>query len=119
MIALCLPRAIGKLLGRKPRDRDPADLRVAAGCAWLDQVRPGWVAEVSPDEIDINDPWLCVGGQLEGSCLAFRERHGLGLAEGQALGFYAYDGLDDAEWAALTAAWRRAVRARKGVAPCR
>lgn len=37
--------------------------RVAAGVAWLDQNRPGWVQRINLDTLDLGDPCQCVLGQ--------------------------------------------------------
>ena len=91
--------------------------RVAAGAAWLDEHRPGWVDRVDPVTLDLGDECHCVLGQEYGN--AFR-------APGEAVygpvspAFFADDELemvsDEVQFEALTEEWRRLILERRAAA---
>ena len=103
--------------------------RVAAGAAWLDENRPGWVERIDLQTLNLGDPCRCVLGQEYGSYgQAPDEPLGIGQPEDEiaaGLGFNAYilrgDYLADDfdftptvdEFIALTAEWRRLITARR------
>lgn len=98
-------------------------IRVEAGAALLDRIRPGWLDDIDLITLDLADPECCMLGQLYG-----KYRAGWPDAVISAeLGFFA-DGPDRearvAEYAQLTEAWRdlvltEAARRRAACCPCR
>jgi hypothetical protein len=106
--------------------------RVARGVALLDEKCPGWDQKINVKALDIEDPANCVIGQVykdSGIVGAF----GIGatnLVGKKAYGNdinapvlieHGFSGTrrpgDDNEFDALTAAWKRAIRARRAAAP--
>lgn len=47
-------------------EKHEVQARVAAGAAWLDRERPGWVGEINVLTLNIANPFTCVLGQLYG-----------------------------------------------------
>lgn len=91
--------------------------RVAAGAAWLDENRPGWLDRIFLNSLDVSDCALCVLGQVYG---------GWGNAPDGAK--YDDDDTDDylsparergfeqyvkEGYEALTAEWRRLIESRR------
>jgi hypothetical protein len=90
--------------------------RVAAGAAWLDQDEPGWDARIDLDRLDLSSGCRCILGQLDGGFGDGMEARSLSLVRAAQLGFTAdWDSPLDLrdEWAALTAAWRDLITARR------
>jgi len=94
------------------------DERVAAGAKWLDEHRPGWWQRIDLDTLNLGDPCQCVLGQLYGHFVYAPDEiwtNNLSFAGG----FNAEVGLrgdyDETvtEFAALTAAWRTLIQARR------
>jgi hypothetical protein len=114
------------------------ELRAAAarGAAWLDRVRDGWwesasyrasdrerIGGIELDDLDMGDPWQCVGGQLEGrwGTFCYEYQHALAEAVGGEdatfiLGLDSTWG-DDESYATLTEAWKGEIRRRRREAP--
>lgn len=93
--------------------------RVAGGMALLDERRPGWLREMAPQWLDIADCLDCTLGQVYGRYDDGMKALGLAGHDAAArLGFTctvgpsAPDEIAEAEFAALTAEWRRAIEAR-------
>lgn len=90
---------------------DTVNERVERGAALLDEKRPGWPEAVDLGRLNIRSTCDCIAGQLGG----FRETTqslGLyGVTEDVMHGFEADD--DDAEYAALTDAWRDLIQQRR------
>jgi hypothetical protein len=99
--------------------------RVQAGATWLDQHRPGWVADIDLDRLLLSSPCRCVLGQLYGSYYTApvdywqTSEYGFAaLAEDADLpdddaGLDAYEAGRDSEYAELDAAWRELIAARR------
>lgn len=111
--------------------------RVAAGAAFLDEREPGWLYRIDLARLDLHAPCKCVLGQLATDkhfdlgtwswseiCSVF----GISVFDPAAaqsdydLGFNAAWPLGDevtslADYAALTAEWRRYIEARRAGAP--
>jgi hypothetical protein len=99
--------------------------RVQAGAAWLDEHRPGWVADIDLDRLVLSSPCRCVLGQLYGSYynapIKYFDTSDYGfdtLAEDEDLpnddaGMDAYVAAIDGEYVELTAAWRDLIAARR------
>src|SRR4051794_29574206 len=64
----------------------PPAARVAAGAAWLDLHRPGWIGLVDVDLLQLDDPEECVLGQVFGD---YRRVDLLTLGEAIEYGFEA------------------------------
>jgi hypothetical protein len=112
--------------------------RVAAGAAWLDANRPGWVERIDLDTLDLGDPCRCVLGQdfaadsqgytsgFDAGLVAVTDG-GLtedGYRHAADAGFYAVADLSDndddddgfrmnKEYRELTDAWRALIRERR------
>jgi hypothetical protein len=85
--------------------------RVAAGAALLDRHHPRWWQQVDPARLDLADPALDVLGQLYG-------QFEVGLAvlgePDPVAGGFDLDASDaDADYPALTGAWRQAIGRRR------
>lgn len=87
--------------------------RVAAGAVLLDQVRPGWREELNLATLDVASPFRCPLSQLYGGythavmVLSGRDIYEVGSwasVHGFDVGEIEED--DDAEYEALTAAWK-------------
>jgi hypothetical protein len=101
------------------------DDRVAAGAAWLDANRPGWWQRINLATLDLGDPCRCVLGQDFGGFGKGVSAVGGDLARWMKtcanLGFYSsrdaagtYVPTEiEREYAALTAAWRTLITARR------
>jgi hypothetical protein len=99
--------------------------RVQAGATWLDEHRPGWVADIDLDRLLLSSPCRCVLGQLYGSYydapVKYYDTSDYGfatLAEDQVLpdddaSQDAYEAAIDGEYAELDAAWRELVATRR------
>jgi hypothetical protein len=90
--------------------------RVADGAAWLDQDEPGWDARIDLDSLDLSSDCHCILGQLDDFFQDGMDARGLSLVRASRLGFTAeWDGAVgiEAEWAALTTAWRDLITARR------
>jgi hypothetical protein len=106
--------------------------RVAAGAAALDKINPGWESKVNPDTLNVSRADACVLGQVYG--FYFEAPYAL-TDHGPAYGFYdnvSLRSLDlqymggearqrlgaevDAEYKALTAAWKDLLAARRAPA---
>jgi hypothetical protein len=88
--------------------------RVAAGAAWLDANRPGWVERIDLETLDLGDPCRCIVGQLN------VQWGGLKIADdprwhAASLGFDTWLA-EGYEYSALTAAWRQLIIARRVLA---
>jgi hypothetical protein len=104
------------------------DDRVAAGSAWLDANRPGWWQRIDLDTLDLGDTCNCVLGQEYGHYFEAPDEVA-GDDAGDASIERGYDVL--AQWAtpgrtehavseevaALTAAWRTLIQARRDADP--
>jgi hypothetical protein len=96
------------------------DERVAAGAAWLDEHRPGWVDRIDLNTLDLGDGCYCILGQTDGYFWDVPEVTSLyNYADVFAeLGLFAAGGIEgDAEYSALTEAWRRLITARRNPPP--
>jgi hypothetical protein len=62
-----------------------AEERAAAGAAWLDRVKPGWIDHIDLPHLAMADPCLCVLGQVfdEEGLSAENPRSGYGWAVGE------------------------------------
>ncbi len=118
-----------------PTPEHLADIRerVARGVVLLDEKRPGWDAQIDIDELDIDNCWDCVIGQLYrsawngedepfeigavdlvGSGAYLFDNHAPALVEH---GFSAYPAEEDkTEYDALTVEWRRVISERRSAA---
>lgn len=98
--------------------------RVQRGAAWLDEKRPGWLEEISLEQLDVSSISECILGQLGAGSM----RAALGMCELQCLcsdcwsegpmrGFDVIPGQqgtgEDIEYAQLTEAWKLVVSARR------
>lgn len=94
--------------------------RVAAGAAWLDENKPGWVERISLDKLDIESDCGCALGQVyggyndspytarwhaKGKYLAVERGFVVDILENDQRGAYA----------ALTAEWKRIIQERRAV----
>lgn len=79
--------------------------RVANGCAWLDEHKPGWRGLINADRLNIDDPCNCILGQLYGDFYKAVKEQGIGYSNVDRLGF---DGDKDF---ALTRAWKEELNA--------
>jgi len=98
--------------------------RVERGATYLDDVDPGWHRRVNADTLELEDGEHCVLGQLHGGFrLGLGRSHVLSLSSAPraslspvAYGFKCVEGVSEAwqarDYELLTAAWRKAVRAR-------
>lgn len=99
-------------------DASALKARVAAGAAYLDEVRPGWHDAVNVERLSMDHPEDCVIGQVFGDYDDYVNAQGIGrdLAEGLGL-FSQYQG-DTADWlnsyAILTDLWREVITGRQG-----
>jgi hypothetical protein len=85
--------------------------RVAAGAAWLDEHRPGWVERVNLDTLDLGDSCECVLGQEYGD---FWKAPTEVIFEDYVRGFNRSSSRDDSSaYEPLTAAWRVLIEARR------
>ena len=106
------------------------DTRVARGAALLDEKLPGWWQRVDLDRLDLSKCTDCVLGQLTGdydsmaTTLLIGPRANKyplrGNAKAARLGFTLppsdaewLSPMRLAEWAALTAAWKRLIESRR------
>ncbi|MFB9661565.1 hypothetical protein ACFQS3_02470 [Glycomyces mayteni] len=101
--------------------------QIQAGIAWLEQNRPGKLAEIDLAELDLYDMWSCVLGQT-GGFIADDVRDSVGSLAPNAVnpwadarGFRVSDPLFyneasgyGAAYAALTEQWREAIKSRLG-----
>jgi hypothetical protein len=100
--------------------------RVARGAAFLDEREPGWAARIDLGRLNMDICHRCVLGQLAGAggLNPYADKlRDLGLGDGGGYGFdidsYGDCGPvpdladDDAEYAALTAAWREVIAERR------
>jgi hypothetical protein len=95
--------------------------RVAAGAAWLDEHRPGWVDRINLDTLDLSDTCKCVLGQEYGRFVLGDDLILDEGSESHLLGFDVDELRQDGQYAgkqyaALTAAWRELVLARREAA---
>ena len=91
----------------------PADL-VAAGAAWLDTNRPGWVADIDLDLLDMADDRNCILGQLYGNFFKSPLSPPDALSDAADYGFYVEGSYNlDATYNALEDAWRALITARR------
>jgi hypothetical protein len=95
---------------------------VAAGAAWLDENRPGWVSRIDLDELDMRDNWSCILGQewMATACPVWRTPFHMALQEwpgleGEAMGFDVSGYVDDIEsdFEGLTEVWRELIKERR------
>lgn len=93
--------------------------RIAAGAAWLDANRPGWVDRIDLDTLRLDNPCRCILGQEYGDFYTapYEIRGVLGEMATQ-LGFDAKLTDDGADYAELTEAWQRLILARRAGARC-
>lgn len=96
--------------------------RVAAGVAWLDENRSGWIDLVNLDTLDLSSCTLCVLGQLfgeyEDAPLAAKYTPDLAsTGPARSRGFEVAYRTASAyrEYADLTAEWRRVIESRRAV----
>ncbi len=81
---------------------------VGRGIELLDQHVPGWHRQLRVADLDIDDPWRCVLGQLFGSYLDGKEALDIN-GDGPRYGFA---GADPDEDRLLTRMWTIVVRVR-------
>lgn len=93
--------------------------RIIKGIAWLDANRPSWEKKIFPAVLSMDDPCLCVLGQLEWSFWNvvydwFSDPSGRPLSHGEAvrLGF-AIEEDDPQQYIVLTNEWRQAIEQRR------
>jgi hypothetical protein len=86
-----------------------AKVRARRGAAWLDKVWPGWVEKVNRP-VDMENPWLCVGGQVFGTYL--KMERSIGQTQAMRLGFYSQPSLG-VSFTALDAAWAPLIEKRR------
>jgi hypothetical protein len=88
------------------------ETEVARGIALLDEKVPGWRELIDLDRLDMEmaerreNGCCCILAQLYGGYIAGLEAIGLDDEEDSPYGF---DDIDDADYPALTDAWRRAL----------
>lgn len=99
--------------------------RVAAGAAWLDEHRPGWVDKIRITRLDLSSCTQCVLGQVYGHYFdavspdeATTTARPLRDADAAALGFeHRVDARNSAavreDYAWLARAWRTLIRERR------
>lgn len=80
------------------------DEKIAAGMVLLGGKMPGWERRIDLRKLRLSDCYRCVVGQLFRGY--FDGKEALGFCDGSDYGF------DGADYRALTAGWRRAIRAR-------
>ena len=100
--------------------------RVARGCDWLDQRRPGWWERTDLDELLMREPCQCVAGQ------EFGDFYKTPLMDKEAIefGFLALSSIVfglttpgerantiEAEYDALDDEWRKVIEERRAGAP--
>lgn len=96
--------------------------RVAAGAAWLDAERPGWVERIDLDRLDLESPCRCILGQEFGDYFEAIWNEEINTPDTAACGFTVADlavigrAAGDREFAALTAEWRRVITERRAAA---
>lgn len=98
--------------------------RVAAGAEHLDREAPGWWQDIDLEDLDLASDCRCILGQVIGEYTAALDE--LKVCDGEGLGFDAVMGdyddpiaevrRRDAEYAALTAEWKRVIEARRAQA---
>lgn len=80
--------------------------RVARGAALLDEVRPGWRAEVDATSLDLSSPGRCILGQLYGLCSQGVRAIGLNWHNGTSVPDHGFDRVEEnQEYGPLTEAW--------------
>jgi len=97
--------------------------RVAAGAAWLDEHRPGWVDRIDLETLNLGDPCRCLlaqdfGEHFSDAVLAAGLGQGLspsaiGFNVTYARGDEGFMWPTEREFDALTAAWRDLIRQRR------
>lgn len=94
--------------------------RVAAGCRFMDELRPGWWRDGTfrLEIFDLASRSRCVLGQIFGDFNTGLDRLDLDTAHAQRLGmFVSNDYVDDieAEYDAIEEEWRRVIAARRAM----
>jgi hypothetical protein len=96
--------------------------RVAAGAAWLDAAMPNWIDKVDLDTLDVGSDCRCILGQTFGHYQRSPEDARWSVPDGMTYlaadrGFNVDNNPDDeaetAEFAELTAEWRRVIESRR------
>lgn len=92
--------------------------RVARGAALLDVATPGWFEAINLDWLDLSNCNRCVLGQLAGDFMDALVEYEINPDEARARGFEVSVDVEDvsvidAEYDALTAAWRELITARR------
>ena len=110
---------------------DTIEVRVARGAALLDEKLPGWADRIDLDRLDLGSPCRCILGQTwdegrydDDDPYFMHVRSLFGTYDQQrdaGLGFNINFGAKllremDAEYAELTAEWRRVIEARREAA---
>jgi hypothetical protein len=97
--------------------------RVERGAALLDEKRPGWDGLIDLGRLDIQSSCNCVAGQLAGGSWAFSlTMESLELEDEEEFADHGFeaDGNDhptiEADYAALTVAWRDLITGRRAAA---
>lgn len=84
-------------------------LKVKAGIAFLNVIRPHWQKRIDLEELDLSESRVCVLGELGGNYTDERDALGLNDDSAEALGFYINNGKDK-KYSLLTSIWKREIR---------
>ncbi len=90
-------------------EREAAEAAVTRGIEWLNANVPHWREKIAVETLDLQYPCDCVLGQLDGDFYQAVWDRRLERAEVLTYGFATSSGIP---YRTLTAAWRRALKAR-------